>query len=134
MEDSREPAREWRGTGTVLVVDDEETVRLVTARALEHMGFDVMTAGDGQAGVNLFAKHAEQVRCVLLDMTMPQMNGEQAFEAIHALKPGARVVLMSGYNEQEAAEQFAGRDLAGFIQKPFDLATLRDGVRRALGE
>ena len=125
---------EWTGSGTILVVDDEETVRMVTARALEHLGFTVLTASDGQQGVDTFAKHADEVRCVLLDLTMPQLNGEEAFRRIHALRPSVRVVLMSGYSEADSADHFACQDLAGFVQKPFDLAGLRDTVRHALGE
>lgn len=129
-----DPGSAWRGSGVLLVVDDEDTVRLITARALEHLGFHVLTAADGREGVDVFAAHRDEVRAVLLDMTMPHLNGEGALDEIRALQPDARVLLMSGYGEADANERFEGRGLAGFVQKPFDLATLGDAVRRALGE
>jgi CheY-like chemotaxis protein len=117
----------------VLVVDDEDTVRLVTARALEHMGFSVITATDGVSGVRLFEEHANEVCCILLDLTMPRLGGEETFERIIAIRRQARVVLMTGHSEADAREQFDGRGLAGFVQKPFDLATLQSAVRSAIG-
>ncbi|MBK6563268.1 PAS domain S-box protein [Candidatus Amarobacter glycogenicus] len=122
----------WRGSGTVLVVDDEPTVRNVTARALKSFGFDVLEAADGIEGVEMFRQHPE-IACVLLDMTMPRMNGEAAFGEIRKERPEARVILMSGYAEQDATDRFGGSGLSGFIQKPYDLATLRSVVRNAIG-
>jgi CheY-like chemotaxis protein len=123
----------WRGSGTVLIADDEASVRAVTARALRAMGFDVIEAADGQEAVERFAEGRERIRLVLLDMTMPRMNGEAAFRAIRELEPGAKVVLMSGYTQQDAAEHF-GEGLAGFLQKPYELGALQELVRRVLEE
>jgi PAS domain S-box-containing protein len=122
----------WRGVGTVLVADDEPSVRAVTSRALRLMGFDVIEAGDGQAAVELFDEHRGRLALVLLDMTMPRLSGGAAYRAIRERDPGARVVLMSGYTEQDATEHFAGGGLAGFLQKPYELAALREVVRRAI--
>ncbi len=72
---------------------------------------------------------ANEVACVLLDMTMPRMNGEEAFHAIREIDPNAVIVLMSGFNEQEATSRFMGETLNGFIQKPYELATLREMLR-----
>ncbi len=121
----------WRGEGCVLVVDDEETVRMVTARAVETFGFRSLQAHDGLAGLEMFKQHANEVACVLLDMTMPRMNGEEAFHAIRQVDPNAVIVLMSGFNEQEATSRFMGETLNGFIQKPYELAALREMLRAA---
>ena len=121
----------WRGNGAVIVADDEASVRSVTARALRAMGFEVLEAADGEEAVQRFAEARERVRLVLLDMTMPRMNGEAAFRAIRELDPKAKVVLMSGYAEQDAAEQ-VGEGLAGFVQKPYELGSLQELVRRVL--
>ncbi|GIW13618.1 MAG: hypothetical protein KatS3mg062_1057 [Tepidiforma sp.] len=121
----------WQGSGTVLIADDEPSVRAVTARALRAMGFEVLEAADGQAAVELYAAHRERVVLVLLDMTMPKLNGEGAFRAIREMEPGAKVVLMSGYTEQDAAEKFDGT-LSGFLQKPYELGQLQEMVRRVL--
>jgi CheY-like chemotaxis protein len=121
-------------SGTILVVDDEATVRRVTAKALSHMGFQVLEAADGQEGVETFAGHAADITCVLLDMTMPRLNGIQAFEAIRKLRPEVPIVLMSGYAEEEATSQFAGKGLSAFVQKPYEIGTLKEGIWRALAE
>lgn len=131
---ARERAEEmpWRGSGLVIVADDEQSVRAVTARALRAMGFEVLEAEDGAAAVQLFREHQERVALVLLDMTMPRMNGAEAFRAIREADPGARVVMMSGYSEQDATDRLATEGLAGFLQKPYELATLQATVRRVL--
>jgi PAS domain S-box-containing protein len=124
----------WRMGGTVLVIDDEELVRLMVAQLLERLGFTVLVAGDGQAGVEVFRTHADVIGCTLLDMTMPQLNGEQTFRALRLIKSDARVVLMSGYDEQELSSRFAGQGLAGFLHKPFSPADLRDKLQQALNQ
>jgi PAS domain S-box-containing protein len=118
--------------GTVLVIDDEVSV-LETARAmLERHGFSVLTAGDGREGVETFRVHADEIRVVLLDMTMPYMNGEEVFRELRRIRPRARVILSSGYNELDATNRFAGKGLAGFIRKPYGMNDLISAVRRVL--
>jgi PAS domain S-box-containing protein len=109
----------WRGSGTVLIVDDEETVRAVGKMALEQAGFTVLVASDGREGVRVFGERAPEITLVLLDMTMPHMNGEEAFREMRRVRPDIRIILSSGYNEQDATNHFAGKGLAGFIQKPY---------------
>ena len=122
----------WRGTGTILVVDDEETVRAVARKMLEKAGFQVLSANDGREGVDLFRQHIQEIAAVLLDLTMPHMNGVEAFREMRLLRSDVRVVLMSGYNEQEVINQFAGKGLAGFVQKPFRANELLAVLRRTL--
>jgi two-component system cell cycle sensor histidine kinase/response regulator CckA len=105
--------------GTLLVVDDDETIRSLARRALERAGLQVLTAADGREGVELFRKFADVIDVVLLDMTMPGLNGEEAFREIRLCRPHVRVILSSGYTESEATSRFAGKGLAGFIQKPY---------------
>ena len=123
---------DWRGHGTILVVDDEKTVRSVAKMMLEAFGFDVLTADDGAEAVAVYREHADEIRAVLLDMTMPRLSGEQAFTELRRVRPDVCVVLSSGYNEQEATEQFAGKGLAGFIQKPYQAAALIQKLREVL--
>ena len=120
--------------GTVLVVDDEESVRTVACRMLHHMGFKTLVACDGREALRQFRRHGEQITCVLLDLTMPQMNGEQTFLEMRRLKPDVKVVLCSGYNEQDATQQLAGKGLASFVQKPFSLEVLESAMRGLLGQ
>jgi len=123
----------WRGSGTVLVVDDEETVRTVAKRMLQTAGFDVLTTTDGREAVEVFREHADEITLVLLDMTMPYMSGEETFREIRRIKSDAPVILSSGYKEQEVTNHFAGKGLAGFIQKPYQYKTLVEKIRSILG-
>jgi two-component system cell cycle sensor histidine kinase/response regulator CckA len=118
--------------GTVLVVDDEEIVREAAGQMLEHLGFTVLMAADGAEALDAFAKHGEEIRLVLLDLTMPHVDGEETFRALRRLAPNVRVILASGYNEVEATSRFVGRGLAGFIQKPFAMAELEAKIRETL--
>ena len=122
----------WRGEGLVLLVDDEDTVRVVGQRILEALGFEVLTAEDGAVGVETFEANADRVRVVLLDMTMPRMDGAEAFRRIRALRPDVPVLLISGYDEAEATSRFTEKGLAGFIQKPFTIASIRNNLRTIL--
>ncbi len=124
----------WHGQGLILVVDDEETVRTLAKRMLERLGFTVLLASDGQEAVEIFRQHAADIQAVLLDMTMPHMDGEEAFRELRRIRSDVCVVLSSGYNEQDATNRFAGKGLAGFIQKPYRLEDLALVMRRALGE
>ena len=122
------PARSvpaWAGKGSVLVVDDEEAVRITTARMLQSLGLEVVCANNGREAVEVFTKRPD-FSAVLLDLTMPLMDGEETFRVLRQLRPGVRVVLMSGFNEQEAMTRFTGKGLAGFVQKPFNVAILRE--------
>jgi CheY-like chemotaxis protein len=122
-----------RGEGTVLVVDDEETVRATTRRLLERGGYRVLTATDGRDALRVFREHQDAIDVVLLDMTMPHLDGPECYRELRRIRGDVRVLLTSGYNEQEAVSKFAGKGLAGFVQKPFRLKELLDAVARAIG-
>jgi len=122
----------WRGSGTVLVVDDEEIVREVVREMLREKGFDVLTAADGQQGVELYRRHADQIAVVLLDLTMPEMSGEEALAEIRRIRPDAKVILCSGYAEEDLKRRFAGIGATEFIHKPFKLRVLVRKLRAVL--
>jgi PAS domain S-box-containing protein len=126
------PSRGTVAGGTVLVVDDEESVRDVASRMLEREGYAVLLAGDGAEALRIFTGHADRIGLVLLDMTMPRKNGIETFAELRALDPAVRVVLTSGYDRQEATQELVDRGLAGFLQKPFTLEDLRTCLREAL--
>jgi len=117
-----------------MVVDDEQIVRRSAKTMLERFGYSVVLAENGKQAVDLYRILADKIDVVLLDMTMPIMNGEQAFRELKTIRPDVRVILSSGYNEGEAVRRFAGKGLAGFIQKPYSAATLAQKVRAVLGE
>lgn len=122
----------WRGEGIALVVDDEAAVRAIAKVLLEHLGFEVLTAADGLEGVEIFEREHSRIRFVLLDTTMPNMDGEATLPELKRIRPDVRVLLTSGYDEREALSRFGEIGLAGFLQKPFTLEQLRDRVRAAL--
>lgn len=122
----------YKSTGRVLVVDDEETVRKVSGRILEGMGFTPVFATNGREAISIFTANPD-FQFVLLDLTMPLVNGTETFIEIQRIKPGAKVLLMSGYDEQDAISRFATSGLAGFIQKPFNVTQFTQHIRRILG-
>jgi signal transduction histidine kinase/CheY-like chemotaxis protein len=109
---------------TVLVIDDEQTVRRIAKNALERQGTQVILAETGREGIELFRKLADKVELVLLDLTMPDLNGEEVLKSLKTIHPGVKVVLSSGFNEVEVIEKFTGKGLAGFLQKPYTSAAL----------
>lgn len=131
-EDASASDEPWTGEGTILLVDDEQAVRDVGRRMLERLGFDVLTARNGSDALDAVRGRADVLVCVLLDLSMPYLDGEQTFLEMHAQHPDLRIILCSGYAEEEATEQFTGKGLAGFLQKPFRLATLRQTLRDLL--
>ena len=122
----------WRGEGLILLVDDEEAVRKVGRRMLERAGFTVITATDGRDAVDQFERNQDRVRLVVLDLTMPKLDGEACFRALRQRQPEVKVILTSGFNEQEAINVFAGKGLAGFLQKPFTSQELLAKIREIL--
>lgn len=129
---ARPAATPWRGEGIALVVDDEPTVRELATAALARAGFEVEQAVDGQEGVDRVRQHPQRYTIVLLDLTMPRMDGEEALRRMRVLNPQLRVILTSGFNQQAIIDRFAGRGLAGFLPKPFSVDMLLGMVRDAL--
>ena len=119
------PEGSWSGKGAVLVVDDDETIRRATSAMLQKLGFTVVVAETGPRALDLFREAPHPFTLVLLDLTMPQMDGEAVFLALKDLEADVKVVLMSGFSEKEATARFVGKGLASFLQKPFGFDELR---------
>jgi PAS domain S-box-containing protein len=117
----------------VLVVDDEPGVRTIARESLRRAGFDVTTVNDGAEAIDLLGVDKD-FQVVLLDMTMPRMNGTEAFRLIKELQPDLPVVLTSGYSAQEAVGRFGNDGIAGFIQKPFMPAALVKAMHDAISQ
>ena len=99
---------------------------MVTGTMLERSGFTVLLAEDGRKGIDLYKNNAPDIVAVLLDLTMPDLTGDQVFEEIRGMDPSVRVILMSGYDQKEATKRFGTEGLAGFLQKPFAARVLRE--------
>jgi CheY-like chemotaxis protein len=114
-------------------VDDEEMVLELCTAMVESMGFTVLTAADGEQAVEMVRRHGAEIRAIILDLTMPKLDGAGAFERILLIEPDAKVILSSGYDEAEATGRLAKERLAGFIRKPYHLELLRSALGQALG-
>ena len=124
----------WQSSGIVLLVDDEETIRALGKQMLERFGFTVQLAADGREAVNIFRQDPNRFVLVLLDLTMPHLDGEQTFREMRRIRPDVCVIISSGYNEQEVSQRFVGKGLAGFIQKPYQLSVLEGVLKSVLGK
>ena len=131
-EDKTPMAALEHGTGTILVVDDEEHIVKVCSRLLQRFGYEVLTAAGGKEAIELVRQHGAKISVVLLDMTMPEMSGRQTYEALRKIRPGIKVLLCSGSSIEGHAQQLLDRGCSGFIQKPFEAADLAAKVRALL--
>jgi two-component system, cell cycle sensor histidine kinase and response regulator CckA len=122
----------YEGKGTVLLVDDDESVRAVGRKMLERLGFAVVTAADGSEAIARFRERADDIICAIVDLTMPHVDGAETFRELRRMRPTVRVILSSGYNEQDVTQRFVGKGLAGFIQKPYQLSTLAAVLKEVL--
>ncbi|OIQ64846.1 pyrimidine-nucleoside phosphorylase [mine drainage metagenome] len=115
-----------------LISDGSQPVGRGVGPALEALGLRVLLAQDGLEAVERLQDDPRAIDLVLMDLTMPRMDGKEAFQAMRRIRPDLRVILSSGYNEQESLQSFLGRGLAGFLQKPYTLEALRTALRKAL--
>jgi CheY-like chemotaxis protein len=126
------PSVASRGNGVILVVDDEQFVRNLAKYALERCGYEVLLAENGARGLDIFREQADRITCVVLDLTMPVMSGEETLVRMKAERNHIPIILSSGFNEAQAVRQFQGKGLAGFLQKPYRAAGLVESIGRVL--
>ena len=121
-----------QGSGLVLLVDDDESVRSIGRALLEELGFEVVTATDGRDAMEIYEQQYPQIRFVLMDLTMPHLDGEQAFREMRRVNAEVKVIMSSGYNEQDVSQKFVGKGLSGFLKKPYQLSVLQEAIRKLL--
>ena len=122
------------GTGLVLIVDDEEIVRKMAKSGLERFGYTVLVAENGARGLDIFRREADRLICVVLDLTMPVMSGEETLARMKAVRSDIPIILSSGFNEVQAVRRFKGKGLTAFLQKPYKAAVLLETIRRAVSQ
>jgi len=130
---ARPAAKPARSPGTILVVDDEDSVRLVAGCILESCGFSTVLASNGAEALKIFRARPERFTAILLDLTMPEMNGEEMLRELRRLNYDVPVILTSGFTEEEAGKRFSRDRFAAFIPKPFDRAALAAKLDSVLG-
>ncbi|MEI6205765.1 MAG: response regulator [Desulfuromonadales bacterium] len=123
---------EYQLSGLVLVVDDEKSVLRTCSKMVQLCGFTVVTACDGIEAVTLFRERADEIDAVLMDMTMPNMDGIAAMNEIHKIRPDAKVILASGFNEEELGKRATDQAPSGFIRKPYSMSQLEIELQRVL--
>ena len=119
-------------SGAILVIDDEYHVREAAADILGLAGLEVITAQDGVAGLRYFQRHHDEVALVLLDLTMPKMDGEETFQRLRRLNPDVKVVLSTGFGDLSAKERLVHGGVNGFLQKPYDAQALLECIQAVL--
>jgi CheY-like chemotaxis protein len=122
-----------RLTGRVLVVDDEALIIETIQSALEVMGLEVLTAADGLEALVRFGQENETLSLVIMDLTMPRMDGREAFEHMREMNPRVPIILSSGYMERDSLQSLSGSTPDGFIQKPYQMSALEGMLHRLLG-
>lgn len=121
-----------RGSGRILVVDDEETVREVASDMLRDLGYDVITAVDGQAALELYEKMAREIDLIIMDMIMPRIDGRECFRRMREINPGVRAILSSGFSCDGSVQEILNEGMRGFTQKPYRVSDLSQAVANAL--
>jgi len=119
-------------TGLILFVEDEPLLQQLGTKMLTSLGLKSIVASDGNEAVRLYQQRKSEISVIMLDMTMPYMNGEEAYRELRKIDPNVVVILASGFTESEINERFDGCPLAGFLQKPYTLATLKAALGKAL--
>ncbi|MEJ2683884.1 MAG: ATP-binding protein [Candidatus Sulfobium sp.] len=132
--EDRSPDDDIRGSGTILVVDDEPDVRELCIDMLEPLGYTIMTAESGNEAIRIYREKGESISLVVLDMIMPKMGGNEVFQVLKTINPEVRVILCSGYSRNGfgTIEEILMQGAQGFIQKPFSRRTIALSVKKTL--
>jgi two-component system cell cycle sensor histidine kinase/response regulator CckA len=132
QEAQHKPLHRFSRTGTVLIIDDEPRVHQVIGDTLVKTGFEVISALDGRDGLRMFEVNDSKLSLVILDLTMPYMNGDEVYRCIRQINQKVPVIITSGYSEEEISEQFIGKGIAGFLHKPVSPSNLLSLVHEVL--
>ncbi len=125
---------EWKGTGRVIVVDDQDDVRSLVTHSVERLGFTVESAGDGQKALTYFESDPSHVSLVIVDIVLPGMDGIELVRRLRLIRRDIPVVMMSGYYGKETADKLKAQPATGFLHKPFKPNTLVSEMRGVLGD
>ncbi len=130
--DSKESAKLAIGTGTILVIDDEPMMCKMATKMLEKCGYETMTAPDGLSGIEMYENMSDIINLVLLDMAMPGLSGKETFLALQKINPDIKVLLTSGFHQDERVQSVLSLGIKGFVQKPYDIYALAQSVEMIL--
>jgi CheY-like chemotaxis protein len=117
-------------TDTVLVVEDEETLREVCRDMLDAFGYRTLLAASGEEAIQIVNQYGNEIDCVLLDLTMPGMNGVEAYNAMRAINPDLQVIITSGHDAENVLDDFPASSVADYVQKPYGMRELHEKLQR----
>ena len=123
-----------KGSGTILLIDDEKMILDVGKPLLKELGYNALTAKDGNEGVKIYKKYQDEIDMVILDMIMPGMTGSEAYDSLKKINQDVKVLLSSGYSINGKASEMLNRGCNGFIQKPFNMEQLSQKITEVLGK
>ncbi|MEI6703535.1 MAG: response regulator, partial [Deltaproteobacteria bacterium] len=126
------PSAHWQGSGTILLVEDEDKVRLIAKALLKRFGFTVLEAVNGKEALELYQKNAAEITLVMTDMGMPVMDGYELFGELKKLCPNLPIIVSSGYGYAEVSSRIPADDISGFISKPYKPEQMREVLKRVL--
>jgi two-component system cell cycle sensor histidine kinase/response regulator CckA len=132
VEENLKLSRRFSRSGRIMIIDDEQRVHQVIGDTLLKAGFDVVSALDGRDGLRMFESEHQQLALVILDLTMPYMNGDEVYRCLRQVNTRVPVIITSGYSEEEISEQFIGKGIAGFLHKPVSPSGLLELVHQVL--
>jgi CheY-like chemotaxis protein len=124
--------RPEKGSGTILVVDDEEYILNADKAMLNELGYEVLLANGGKEAIRVFEENKDRINLLILDLIMPDLGGEIVYDRIKSLRPDVRVILSSGYSIEGQAESILKKGCDGFIQKPYNLNQLAQKIKNIL--
>jgi DNA-binding NtrC family response regulator len=122
------------GNETLLLVDDEEYIRELGVELFSDVGYKVLTATDGESGLELYQKEQARIDLVILDLVIPGMGGKKCYEEILKINPKAKILIVSGYSVNGPGKEALEAGARGFVGKPFDVVHMLDVVRDILDE
>lgn len=117
------------GKEALLLIDDDDDILSVTRMMLEGCGFSVLTANSGRKGVAIFRENTDKIKVVLIDLIMPDMDGREVFREMKKIRSDVKVILVSGYNNEDIKRRFCDDGFFDFIQKPYDAEYLLNRIR-----
>jgi len=122
----------FKGTGTILLIDDEKMILEVGCELLKELGFKVLSAMSGQEAIDVFQNNRDKIDMIIMDMIMPGMSGSETFDRLREIKPDVKILLSSGYSVDGQATKILRRGCDGFIQKPFNMNQLAEKIQKIL--
>lgn len=131
-ENIEEDLSAWKGSGTVLLVDDVNSNLVLGQKILKRLGFSVITASDGLDALEKYKAHEKEISCIILDMMMPNMDGAETLHELKKINSSVKVIICSGFNEQDISQRFTGQDIIGVLQKPYRIASVSAMLKKSM--